>query len=341
VSPLCQSARAVPLAGALMLAGCGGRQSAIARDGKAASEILDLFWTFLAVCTIVWILVVLAMAIGAWRRRSLEDATRDPLAPHRRDTMAARVVAAAVGATAVILVALTVLSYFTSRSIATLAEHPAVEIRVTGHQWWWEVTYDDPKPDRQVTTANEIHVPVGERVKIELEAGDVIHSLWIPNLAGKKDLIPGRQNDLDLLVERPGVYRGQCAEFCGLQHAQMALTVIAEPRPAYEAWQTAQIAGAARPSSEEARAGADVFAKKGCVMCHAVRGTRAGGHLAPDLTHVASRRSLAADTLPMNRGALAAWIADPQAVKPGAKMPRIPMTADELQSVVSYVEGLK
>jgi cytochrome c oxidase subunit 2 len=203
------------------------------------------------------------------------------------------------------------------------------------------VTYDDPEPNRQVTTANEIHVPVGEPVKLELDADDVIHSLWIPNLAGKKDLIPGRQNDLDLLVRRPGIYRAQCAEFCGLQHANMALTVIAEPRPAYEAWQNAQIASAAGPSSDAARAGEEVFKAKGCVMCHAVRGTSAGGRQAPDLTHVASRRSIAADTLPMTRGALAAWIADPQAVKPGAKMPRIPLTADELETVVGYVAGLK
>jgi len=325
----------------LALTSCDSNQTAISRDGVAASDILDLIWTFLAVCAGVWVLVVIVMAVGTWRRRPVQERSPDPLASNPADGMAMRIVVGAVAITAIILVALTVLSYFTGRSIATFAERPAVEIRVTGHQWWWEVTYDDPKPNRQVTTANEIHVPVGEPVKLELEAEDVIHSLWIPNLAGKKDLIPGRQNDLDLVVRRPGIYRAQCAEFCGLQHAHMALTVIAEPRPAYEAWQNAQIANAVGPSNDAARAGKEVFKNKGCVMCHAVRGTSAGARLAPDLTHVASRRSIAADTLPMTRGALAAWIADPQVIKPGAKMPRISLTADQLENVVAYVEGLK
>jgi cytochrome c oxidase subunit 2 len=325
----------------LGLAGWAELPAALAPRGEDARAIADLFWGFFWVCAIVWLIVVIALLAAMMRRRGAGDEAAEPLADRaRQERRAGRVVAAAIALTVVTLIVLTVLSYFTNRSIASVARDEHLKIRVTGHQWWWEVVYDDPKPERQVATANEIHVPVGEPVELELLASDVIHSFWVPSLAGKKDLIPGRQNSQTLLVERPGVYRGQCAEFCGLQHAFMGLTVIAHERAEFDAWQAAQLKTAAPPADALRQQGARVFQTKGCFLCHAVRGTTAAAKVAPNLTHVASRRTLAAGALPMTRGSLAAWIADPQAIKPGTKMPRVDLSPDELEAVVAYVEGL-
>jgi cytochrome c oxidase subunit 2 len=238
-------------------------------------------------------------------------------------------------------VALIVIDYVTNRSLAEFRREEHLSIKVIGHQWWWEIVYDDPKPGRQVTTANEIHIPVDEPVKLELLGSDVIHSFWIPSLAGKKDLIPGQQNSLTLLAHRAGTYLGQCAEFCGLQHATMRILVIAHPRAEFDAWQDQQLRAAVQPQDPARQQGLRVFMTKGCVMCHTVRGTLAGAKVAPDLTHVASRRTIAAGRLPTTRGSLAAWIADPQALKPGAKMPRVDLDPDELEAVTAFVEGLR
>jgi len=324
----------------LVPAGCAELPATLVPRGGDAQAIADLFWIFLLVCALVWVLVVLGLLLALWRRRGAEE-TADPLAGHDRATrIAGRAVGIAVALTVVALVALTVLSYFTNRSIANVARDEHLKIRVTGHQWWWEVVYDDPKPERQVATANEIHVPVGEPVELELLASDVIHSFWVPSLAGKKDLIPGRQTSQTLEVHKAGIYRGQCAEFCGLQHAFMGLTVVAHERAEFDAWQAAQLKAAAPPADTLRQQGERVFQTKGCFLCHAVRGTTAAAKVAPDLTHVASRRTLAAGALPMTRGSLAAWIADPQAIKPGSKMPRVDLSPDELEAVVAYVEGL-
>jgi cytochrome c oxidase subunit 2 len=241
----------------------------------------------------------------------------------------------------VILVILTIASFLAGKSIAGLTGTEALTVRVTGNQWWWEVRYQDSEPSRIFMSANEIHVPVGETVKIELQSNDVIHSFWVPALAGKRDLIPGRPSELTIVADKPGVYRGQCAEFCGYQHAHMAITVVAQLRKEFDAWRKAQLSQAAAPASAEERRGRQVFLSRGCVMCHTIRGTDAGGTTGPDLTHFASRQGVAADTLPMTRGALAAWIADPQAIKPGAKMPRVDLSADDLNAVVAYVGSLK
>jgi cytochrome c oxidase subunit 2 len=335
------AARALAVLAILALGGCADLPATLDPRGGDARAIADLFWGFFWVCTVVWLAVVVALLLAIMRRRSPGENGTEPLAEDaRQERSAGRVIAAAVALTAVALVVLTVLSYFTNRSIANVARDEHLKIRVTGHQWWWEVVYDDPKPERQVATANEIHVPVGEPVELELLASDVIHSFWVPALAGKKDLIPGRQNSQTLLVEKPGIYRGQCAEFCGLQHAFMGLTVIAHERPAFDAWQDAQLRAAAPPTDALRQQGERVFQTKGCFLCHAVRGTAAGAKVAPDLTHLASRRTLAAGALAMTRGSLAAWIADPQAIKPGAKMPRVDLSPDELEAVVAYVEGL-
>jgi cytochrome c oxidase subunit 2 len=215
-----------------------------------------------------------------------------------------------------------------------------VPIRVTGHQWWWEVLYED-KPERSFVTANEIYVPVGEPITVTLETRDVIHSFWVPSLHGKMDQISGHENQLQFSASRPGVYWGQCAEFCGLEHAKMAFNVVAVPRPEFELWQARQLSPAESPIEAVRQQGLLVFLSRGCMLCHTIRGTLAGGRLGPDLTHLASRRSLAAGTLANNAGSLAGWIADPQHVKPGNFMPNIELSGEELAALAAYLTELK
>ncbi|MER8953689.1 cytochrome c oxidase subunit II [Mesorhizobium sp. M0833] len=323
----------------LLLAGCSGWQSALDPKGPAAGELAWLIWFFTALCTVVWLLVMAVLILPLARRPA---PVGDPLvldAAAERGKM--RIVVAALAATALILVGLTLLSYFANRTLAAIGSDAALTIRVTGHQWWWEVRYENDQPNRILTTANEIHIPAGEPVRLVVTSTDVIHSFWVPNLSGKLDLIPGHENVLDLKADKPGVYRGQCAEFCGAQHANMSTFIIAEPRPVFDAWLNDQLRPAAAPVSTEAQTGHDLFLKRPCVMCHKIGGTIAGGTVAPDLTHIASRRTLAAGTLAMSRGNLAAWIADPQGIKPGAHMPVVGLNGDELNAMVAYLEGLK
>lgn len=326
-------------ASVLPLAGCSGWQSALDPKGPAAGELAWLIWFFTALCTVIWLLVMIVLITTLIRRaRPIDDPLVLDAASERHKT---RIVFAALGATAVILIGLTLLSFFANRTLAAIGSDAALTIRVTGHQWWWEVRYENSQPHRILTTANEIHIPAGEPVRLILTSTDVIHSFWVPNLAGKLDLIPGHENVLDLKADNPGVYRGQCAEFCGAQHANMSTFVIAEPRPVFEAWLDEQLRPADPPASPEAKAGHDLFLKRPCVMCHKIGGTIAGGTVAPDLTHVASRQTLAAGTLAMSRGNLAAWIADPQGIKPGAHMPVVDLNGDELNAIVAYLEGLR
>jgi cytochrome c oxidase subunit 2 len=307
--------------------------------GEGSERVARLFWLFTILGTVIWTLVILGLFAAIVRRR-VDRA--DPLHPEpRRDRIARRTVGTLVTVTGVIVIGLSVLSWLTGKGLANLGDHPALTLRLTASQWWWQVQYEDDQPSRVLTTANEIHIPVGEPVTIKLEATDVIHSFWVPELSGKEDLIPGRQNVITIEATAPGRYHGQCAEFCGLQHAHMALLVIAVPRPAFDAWREAQLAPAVEPQDAEARLGRDVFLSQPCMMCHRIRGTTAGGRVAPELTHLGSRETLAAGTLPLTRGSLAAWIADPQAVKPGSNMPRVDLNADQLNAVVAYLEGLK
>jgi len=212
---------------------------------------------------------------------------------------------------------------------------------IVGHQWWWEIQYEDQQPSRTFTTANEIHVPVGRPVVVELHGGDVIHSLWVPSLAGKRDLIPGRTATLTFQADQPGIYRGQCAEFCGFQHAFMAFEVHAQPPADYEAWRQAQLKPAPEPADGQAQHGKQLFQSIQCAMCHTVQGTIAQAHNAPDLTHFASRRTIAAGTLPNTQANLASWIIDPQKHKPGSNMPSNPLSGEDLNALVAYLETLK
>jgi cytochrome c oxidase subunit 2 len=287
-----------------------------------------------AICAVVWLAVAIAALIGIrqGRRGARADAS---------DRGIGRNVAVAVGVSLVALIGLLFQSVVTGRALDSLRTPEALRIQVTGNQWWWDVQYDNPVASLRVTTANEIHLPLGRPVVVSLLSSDVIHSFWIPNLQGKIDVIPGRLNELWLQADRAGVYRGQCAEFCGLQHAKMALVVVAEPPDQFERWLTANRASAPAPITPEQQRGKDIVERGPCAMCHNVTGTLAGGRTAPDLTHVASRSTLGAGSIPNMHGYLAGWISDPQGVKPGNRMPPTGLSSDELQSVLAYLETLK
>src|ERR1051325_7712975 len=285
--------------------------SALDPHSPQARLIANLFWWMLGVGGAIWILVtvVAIWAVRARRGRPGSDGLLHVPAPtHRR---LERVVQVAVATTAVILIGFLVSDFLVGRA---LAQHPprALKINVLGHQWWWEFTYDHPDPSQRVVTANEIHVPVGRPVQLVLDAHDVIHSFWLPSLNGKRDLIPGYQSSLWIQADTPGVYRGVCAEFCGHQHAKMQFLVIADSAPAFSRWYAAQQASAPEPSDSVLAAGRLAFLAGQCALCHTIAGTSAGGKVGPDLTHLASRRTIAAGTLPITPGHLAGWMFGPR-----------------------------
>jgi cytochrome c oxidase subunit II len=338
-----RGARALVVAPLLGVAACSlnRTQSALDPAGPQAGHIARLWWIALGISVVVYALTMAALAVAVMhrgRRPALPNVEPAPDDERR----GRRWVAVAVGATIVILFAFLLTDLVTTRALGAI-ERPRemLTVRVTGMQWWWRVQYRDTVSARSVTTANEIHIPVGRPVLVELESGDVIHSLWVPNLHGKRDLVPGQRNRLYLQADRPGVYRGECAEFCGHQHAKMALVVVAEPEDRFRAWYAAQHAEARAPADSLQTAGQQVFMSKACAVCHQIRGTPAGGHVAPDLTHLASRRTLGAGTLPNTRGHLAGWIIDPQSLKPGTRMPSNEMRPDELRALLAYLESLR
>jgi cytochrome c oxidase subunit 2 len=280
--------------------------------------------------------VIVALLWAALRRR-------DQVASESADTdrsMRTTVLAATV-LTAVIIFGFLVYDVAVGRSITANPGKDALQIRVTGHQWWWEVQYRDSLPKNWVTTANEIHVPVGKRVVFELRSADVIHSFWPPNLSTKRDQIPGDENSVWFQADSAGVYHGLCAEFCGHQHAKMAFLLIAEPPAEFATWLARQRDTAMTPIDSLAKRGQEVFLTSTCVMCHTIAGTPAGSRIGPDLTHLASRQTIAAGTLPNTRGYLAGWVLNPQAFKPGAKMPATQLDSADLQALLAYLESLR
>lgn len=309
-------------------------QSALRAAGPQAAAIEWIWWLMFWVCAAVFVLVLGALCVAVVRSRAAHDA-RPSYASLRNG------VVAATGVTILTLFGLLFASVITGRALASLPQQDAIAIEITGFQWWWEAVYLDRNPSQRVTTANEVHVPTGRTVLLLLDSADVIHSLWIPNLHGKMDLVPGRQNTLWLRIDEPGIYRGQCAEYCGVQHAHMALTLIAESTAQFDAWLNGQRQTPPPPSSAEAQHGQALFRSTTCVMCHSVRGTIAGARLGPDLTHVATRGHLAAATLPNSRDNLLRWIADPQHVKPGNHMPSSDLSRRDLEAIASYLETLR
>jgi cytochrome c oxidase subunit 2 len=294
------------------------------------------------VCTLVFVAVLIGFVRAVWRAPRASADTAPDLAPLQSpEPRTVRAIAWATGVSVLLLLGLVVASVGTDRALAALPLHNAVHVSVTANQWWWDLQYDDADTSKVFTTANELHVPVGRPVILTLKGGDVIHSFWVPPLAGKKDLIPGRTAQLVLRADRPGTYRGQCAEFCGAEHARMAFLVVAEEPAQYEAWAAKQRQPAAPPADALRQRGQQLFLGGTCVMCHNVAGTDATGRHAPDLTHVGARRTLAAGTLDNTSEQLARWIKDPQRVKPGTNMPGHDYTPEDLQALVAWLEGLK
>jgi cytochrome c oxidase subunit 2 len=318
--------------------GCAGVQSALDPAGPQAARISKLWWLMFWVCSAVFALVMVYLLLAVLRSRASVDNSVIRPGP---EPAKVRAVSGAVVVTVIILFAFLIADLFVGRGLSSLSSAEAVKIQVTGHQWWWEIKYDDPIPSQIVTTANEIHIPVGRPVELMTTSNDVIHSFWVPNLHGKKDLIPGHVNTTWLQADRPGVFRGQCAEFCGHQHAHMSFVVVAEPPDDFHAWLDAQRLPAPLPEDPVRQRGQQVFLSSTCIMCHTIQGTRANGKVAPDLTHLASRRTIAAGTLPNTRGHLAGWVVDPQKIKPGNKMPPNNLNPDDLQALLSYLESLK
>ena len=322
----------------LLLAGCGGNdQSTLQPASKASGDIATIWWVMLVGSAVVFAVVLALVTVVVLRRRGTITPADMPGRRHRGAHVFIGI--AGVAVPLVVLAALFALTLGTlsTTSSAAGASQSVLTIDVTGRQWFWDVEY----PDQHVRTANEIHIPVGETVTIVARSGDVIHSFWVPELNRKIDMIPGRSNEIRLRADHAGIFRGQCAEFCGLQHAHMAFSVVAEPPDDFRAWIAREALPAPQPQTTAAQRGQQVLLGSACVYCHTIAGTNASGKVGPDLTHLASRRAIGAGVVPNTPGYLAGWILDPQHLKPGNKMPATALDGPQLQDLLAYLETLR
>lgn len=326
----------------LLLGACSWQtyQNMLGSGAAQGRHFQMLFWTFVGVCGVTYLAVIgFLIAAIVHRRRAanvVESGRHHQSHPWMRLGLIWWSALIAVG-----LSALAIASFLTDRAMARDAAPTPLPITVTANQWWWDMRYDSADPSQVVRTANELHLPAGMPARIVLHSNDVIHSLWIPSLAGKEDVIPGRETVLNVTPERTGLYRGQCAEFCGLQHAKMALVVSVDSPDDFARWRLREAEPAAIPYDSLTFAGYQVVTRGRCASCHTITGTAAHGGKGPDLTHVASRRSIAAGTLPMTKGNLYGWVANAPALKPGTKMPASGLEPEQLHAVVAYLETLK
>jgi len=307
--------------------------------GVRAGATVPLTWFLLLLSLAVCLVIGLMLWRTVWRRGVGDHPAADRLTV-RRSLGGSRLVLIGVAITAVFLLVTLGWTMVALAQVASIPRRPEMQIDVTAHQWWWQADYRARVPAASFTTANEIHVPVGAKVLLRLRSADVIHSFWVPKLTGKTDVIPGQVNMTWFTANVPGVYRGQCTEYCGQQHAHMAFVVVADTPVDYVRWRRAQLQTAPPVSTPQQAAGLALVEYR-CALCHTIRGTAAASNVGPDLTHLMSRSRLAAGTLPNTRGALAGWIEDPQGVKPGAKMPPQHLTGPQLQAVLAYLETLQ
>lgn len=317
---------------AVMMDNWPGNPNMLTPDGPAAARIAELWWFLFAAAAAIFVVIV-GLLLVALIRHGREVVIHDGKVDEDRNVRPLLFIG--TGLTTLILIATAVYTFVTMSALAVPEEASAHTFDVIGKRWWWEVRYDG-----ETVGANELHFPIGEPVLVRLHSDNVIHSFWVPDLHGKRDLIPGQVNTLWLEVDKPGVYRGQCAEFCGVQHANMAFMVVAEPPEQFAEWLDQVSSPAREPTSDEGRAGQAVFFERGCAGCHAVRGTAAQGQIGPDLTHLASRRTLGAGTLPNTLGHLGGWVVNSQGVKPGNYMPQQQLESEELQQLLAYLTGL-
>lgn len=301
------------------------------RATEGNEELYHLFIHYSIAAGAVFFLVVAATVYSIIKFRS----SRRNNPAQFRDNKKVEIIAVSIAASLII--------FFGYRTVVLMNRiNPPVngatpDIVVTGHQWWWEVEY----PGTGVTTANEFHIPVGRKTLVELRSADVIHSFWVPNLAGKQDMVPGYGSHLWLNVKRPGTYVGVCGEFCGQQHAWMRLKVVAHPQEEYDQWLAANAGDASIPDDPTALSGAAVFKSMSCQSCHAIRGYNPGSHTGPDLTHLASREYLAGGVVKNTPENIHRWLTDPQKVKPGAHMPNMHLTNQQKEDLTAFLKQLK
>jgi len=308
--------------------------------GQRAQAVLPLTWWTLIVSIVVCVVIGVLLWIPVRRNfvRGGIEQMRAVAPSHGRNGL--KWIGVGLAISGVPLLVTLIWTMVALAAVSGPPENSTLTVDVTGHQWWWEVRYDASQPDQTFATANEMHIPVGERVLVRLHGGDVIHSFWVPKLTGKTDTIPGQTNLSWIQAQQPGRYSGQCTEYCGVQHAHMAFEVVAEPKADFDRWRTQQLEPAPAPTTTEQMRGMSVVEYR-CGLCHQVRGTTAGAVAAPDLTHVMSRRTIAAGTLPTGPGTLAEWIEAPQAIKPGNLMPAQNLAPQQLADALAYLETLK
>lgn len=296
-----------------------------------AASIVQLHTIIMGIALVIFLIVegLLIYSIIRFRQRDEDEVPRQIYG-------SVPVEIAWTVAPSIVVVILMILTFRTMRTIAEVPEG-TIDVQVMGHQWWWEFTY----PDHGIVTASELHVPVDEVVRLELGSADVVHSFWPPQLAGKTDAMPGRVTRMWFRPTETGVYQGQCAEFCGAQHANMRFLVVVESRADFDAWVAQQTAGTADITADPAQRGEEIFMQSACVGCHAIEGTNAQGQTGPNLTHVGSRRTLAGGLLDNTPENMAAWIENPQGVKPGNLMPNLELTAEEVDALVVYLQSLE
>jgi cytochrome c oxidase subunit II len=302
-------------------------QSAFHVGGPVASDIASLTFWMVAVFGAVFLIVMLLLVFALVRKR----------VPHGLSESASvgMIVVGGLITPTVVLLGFMIYAFFIELELPT--SRSTVEIEVTGHMWWWDVRY----PEHDLTTANEIIIPVGEPIRLKIRSADVIHSFWVPNLHGKMDLKPDRTNIFTLRADKPGIYRGQCAEYCGTQHALMAFQVVAMERSRYDGWIRERARPHAEPIDPVLARGKQVFFEAACNNCHAIKGTAAVGRIGPDLTHIGSRLTLGAAAIPNSRAHLSGWISNPQAIKPGNKMPASYLKSEDLHALVLYMLSLE
>lgn len=321
-------AGAIAAAG-LLLSGCETPR-ALDPGGPAAGFIAGLWWFMFWISAVIFLAVMIFLGAALLRRRRTR---RQPDDGRVRGVVV-------VGGVVVPTVVVVALMVYTIYGMATIDDPPGptpLVVNVTSHMWWWDVEY----PQYGIRTANQIHIPTGQPVLIQLVSDDVIHSFWVPQLHGKRDMVPGHLASTWLQADDAGAYRGQCAEFCGLQHAHMLFLVVAEPPQQFNGWVERQVARRQQPTSGPLFRGQQIFLGSECVYCHTIRGTPATGTFGPDLSDIGARAELGAGTLPNNRGSLAGWIIDPQPLKPGNRMPPVPMSSQDLQLMLLYLESLQ
>jgi cytochrome c oxidase subunit II len=308
--------------------------------GLRARTILPLTWFTLVISILVCVVVAVLLWIAVRRARGNGGAFETRSVAVQRGAEGTKWISVGLLISAVPLLATLIWTMVALAAVSGPPLHPGLVLDVTAHQWWWEVHYTAPQPDENFVTANEIHIPVGVPVLVRLHGGDVIHSFWVPKLSGKTDAIPGQTNLSWMQADKPGRYRGQCSEYCGLQHANMAFEVVAEPRADFERWRADELEPAPSAVTTAQSRGRDLVEYR-CGLCHSVRGTDAGAISAPDLTHLMSRHTIAAGRLINNPGNLAGWIEDPQGIKPGNLMPNQFLSSQQLSDVLAYLELLK